>query len=248
MKFAFILSRLVAFPVTILCRVLGVSASGFYAWRSRPTSQRSKQDARLASEVAASHKRSRGRYGSPRVHTDPRARGLKTSRKRVERLMRTQGLAARRRKRFRKTTDSQHTQSIAPNLLERDFAASAPNQTWVGDVTFVWTREGWLYLAVLIDLYARTVVGWSMSENNDTLLVLDALAMATKRRKPPRGLVHHTDRGSTYASATYRRSLDRLGIVASMSRAGEAGRAPRGDRTEAPMAGERVDGRQRRVG
>lgn len=221
MKFAFILSRLVAFPVTILCRVLGVSVSGFYAWRSRPTSERSKQDARLASEVAASHRRSRGRYGSPRVHADLRARGLKTSRKRVERLMRTQGLAARRRRRFRKTTDSQHTQPIAPNLLERDFTASAPNQTWVGDVTFVWTREGWLYLAVLVDLYARAVVGWSMSEHNDTELVLDALTMATKRRKPPRGLVHHTDRGSTYASSTYRKSLERLGIVASMSRAGD---------------------------
>lgn len=132
MKFAFILSRMVAFPVTVLCRVLGVSVSGFYAWRGRPTSERSKQDARLASEVAASHRRSRGRYGSPRVHADLRARGLKTSRKRVERLMRTQGLAARRRKRFRKTTDSQHTLPIAPNLLERHFTASAPNQTWVG--------------------------------------------------------------------------------------------------------------------
>lgn len=221
MKFAFILAGLVAFPVAVMCRVLGVSVSGFYAWRGRSKSQRAKDDARLAVEVVAAHERSKRRYGSPRIHAELRARGIKTSRKRVERLMRTHGLAARRRKRFRTTTDSQHALPIAPNLLERDFTASTPNETWVGDVTFIWTREGWLYLAVLVDLYARHVVGWATSETNDTKLALDALTMAVKRRRPPRGLVHHTDRGSTYASTAYRHTLERLGIVASMSRAGD---------------------------
>lgn len=221
MKFAFIAEKKVAFPVAATCRLLGVSASGFYAWRGRARSSRSREDARLGLEVLAAHERSKGRYGSPRVHAELRARGIKTSRKRVERLMRQQGLAARRRRRFRATTDSRHAEPIAPNLLERHFTASAPNTSWVGDVTFIWTREGWLYLAVLVDLYARKVVGWASSENNDTKLALDALRMAVKRRKPPRGLVHHTDRGSTYASGAYRRALKRIGVVASMSRKGD---------------------------
>lgn len=221
MKFAFILARAVAFPVAFMCRVLGVSVSGFYAWRRRPEPERAKVDARLAVEVAASHKRSRGRYGSPRVHADLRARGVRVGRKRVERLMREQGLQARRRRRFRKTTDSAHAQPIAPNVLERDFETSAPNQVWVTDVTYVWTHEGWLYLAAIIDLYARRVVGWATSESNDTKLALAALAMASSRRKPPRGLVHHSDRGSPYASDEYRRALAQLGIVASMSRKGD---------------------------
>ncbi|CAG0960020.1 Putative transposase InsK for insertion sequence element IS150 [Anaerolineae bacterium] len=221
MKFAFILARAVAFPVVVMCRVLGVSVSGFYAWKTRPESERAKADARLAVEVAASHKRSRGRYGSPRVHADLRARGLRVGRKRVERLMRDQGLAARRKRRFRKTTDSAHAQPIAPNVLERDFETSAPNEVWVTDVTYVWTHEGWLYLAAILDLYARSVVGWATSESNDTKLALAALAMASTRRKPPRGLVHHSDRGSPYASDDYRRALAHLGMVASMSRKGD---------------------------
>ncbi len=221
MKFAFILARAVAYPVALMCRLLGVSASGFYAWRSRPEPARAKEDARLAVEVAVAHKRSRGRYGSPRVHAELRARGVRVGRKRVERLMREQGLAARRRRRFRKTTDSQHAEPIAANLLERDFETSAPNRTWVTDVTYIWTREGWLYLAVILDLYARRVVGWAMSEKNDTMLALAALAMALKTRRPPRGLVHHSDRGSTYASADYRRALKVAGIAASMSGKGD---------------------------
>lgn len=221
MKFAFILARAVAFPVALMCRVLGVSVSGFYAWRKRPESARTKDDARLAVEVAASHKRSRGRYGSPRVHADLRARGVRVGKKRVERLMREQGLAARQKRRFRNTTDSAHAQPIAPNVLERDFETSAPNNVWVTDVTYVWTDEGWLYLAIIIDLYARRVVGWATSESNDTKLALAALAMAVSRRKPPRGLVHHSDRGSPYASDDYRRALAQLGIMASMSRKGD---------------------------
>ena len=221
MRFAFILARAVAFPVALMCRLLGVSKSGFYAWRDRPESARSRDDARLAVDIAAAHKRSRGRYGSPRVHAELQAQGVRVGRKRVERLMCEQGLRARPRRRFRKTTDSKHTHPIAPNLLERNFEASAPNQAWVTDVTYIWTYEGWLYLAVVLDLYARRVVGWAASEANDTTLALAALSMATTRRKPPRGLVHHSDRGSTYASADYRRALAALGIVASMSRKGD---------------------------
>lgn len=220
MKFAFILARAVAFPVVLMCRLLGVSKSGFYAWRDRPESSRSRDDARLAVDIAAVHKRSRGRYGSPRVHAELHAGGVRVGRKRVERLMREQGLRARPRRRFRKTTDSRHSDPIAPNVLERNFEATAPNQVWVTDVTYVWTYEGWLNLAVVLDLYARRVVGWAASEANDTNLALAALSMATKRRKPPPGFVHHSDRGSPYASAEYRRALAALGIVVSMSRKG----------------------------
>ena len=221
MKFAFILAGSVAFPVALMCRVLGVSTSGFYAWSKRPASKHSKTDAQLAVEVAASHKRSRGCYGSPRVHADLQARGLRVGKKRVERLMRAQGLAARRKRRFKRTTDSRHTQPIAPNLLQRQFAASAPNQVWVTDVTYISTGEGWLYLAAIIDLFARRVVGWAASDNNDTALALAALASASSRRKPPRGLVHHSDRGTPYASEDYRHALRKLGAVASMSRKGD---------------------------
>lgn len=221
MKFTFILAKAVAFPVALMCRLLGVSKSGFYAWRDRPDSARSRDDARLAVDIAAVHKRSRGRYGSPRVHAELCASGVRLGRKRVERLMREQGLRARPRRRFRKTTDSQHADPIAPNLLERNFEATAPNQVWVTDVTYVPTSEGWLYLAVILDLYARRVVGWAASEANDTELALDALSKATSSRQPPRGLVHHSDRGSPYASADYRGALDASGIVPSMSRKGD---------------------------
>ena len=153
-----------------------------------------KADARLALDVVAVHKRSRGRYGSPRVHAELRARGVRVGRKRVARLMRENGLHARRRRRYRATTDSRHAQPIAPNVLERDFEASAPNEVWVTDVTYVWTTEGWLYLAAIIDLFARRVVGWAASDTNDTKLAFCALAMAASRRRPSRGLVHHSDR------------------------------------------------------
>lgn len=221
MKFAFIFARSVAFPVVLMCRLLGVSRSGFYAWKERPASTHSSDDARLSVDVAAVYKRSCGRYGSPRVHAELRAQGVRVGRKRVERLMREQGLSARPRRRFRTTTDSKHAHPIAPNILGRNFEVSAPNQAWVTDVTYVSTHEGWLYLAVIIDLYARRVVGWAASETNDTTLALAALSMATAHRKPPHGLVHHSDRGSPYASADYRCALARHGMVASMSRKGD---------------------------
>jgi len=211
------------YPVSILCAVLGVSKSGFYAWKGRPPSSRTKQDARLAVEVAATHKRTRGVYGSPRVHAELKARGVRASRKCIARLMRKQGLRAWQKRKFRKTTDSdsEHVFPVAPNVLARDFETSAPNQAWVADVTFVSTHEGWLYLAVVINLFARRVVGWATSAFNGTELVLDALRRAVVTRKPGPGLVHHSDRGSTYASDEYRRALEQHELVASMSRKGD---------------------------
>ena len=196
MKFAFIAAREVAFPVQVMCSLLGVSRSGFYAWRRRPVGARRRDDARLAVEIAAAHARGRCAYGSPRVHRELRAQGVRVGKKRVERLMRENGIRARQKRRFRITTDSNHPYPVAPNVLARNFEASAPNQAWVGDVTFIPTAEGWLYLAVLIDVFSRRVVGSSTSSTNDRALALAALTNAIRTRRPKPGLVHHTDRGS----------------------------------------------------
>jgi transposase InsO family protein len=220
-KFEFIRAERALFSVALLCAVLEVTRSGFYAWLSRGASIRRRRDAQLAVEVAATHKRNRGVYGSPRIHADLRARGVRVGKKRVARLMREQGLRARRTRRFVATTDSRHHAPIAPNLLARDFTARAPNERWVTDVTFIPTTDGMLYLAVVLDLFSRRVVGWATSASNDTELALAALGVAARARKPPVGLVHHSDRGSTYASDAYQRALANSGIVASMSRAGD---------------------------
>jgi transposase InsO family protein len=220
-KFAFIEEKKVAFPIEPMCRVLGVSSSGYYAWQQRPVSERDKADERLAVEVVAAHKRSRATYGSPRVHAELRARGIRVGRKRIERLMREKGIQARRKRRFRRTTDSNHPNPVAPNVLARRFEPAAPNAVWVTDVTYVWTDEGWLYLAIMLDLFARKVVGWATSAANDTALALAALEAALNARRPPPGLLHHSDRGSPYASADYRAALKGRGIIASMSRTGD---------------------------
>ena len=220
MRFAFIDVQKAFYPITVLCAVLEVARSGFYAWRRRAPSLHAKRDAHLALEVAATHKRNRRVYGSPRVHADLNARGVRVGKHRVARLMREQGLKARRTRRFVKTTDSRHFAPLAPNLLERNFETSAPNEAWVGDVTYVSTNEGWLFLAVILDLFARRVVGWAASATNDSELALAAVELAVRRRKPTAGLVHHTDRGSPYASDEYRRALSAAGMVCSMSRAG----------------------------
>jgi putative transposase len=221
MKFAFVASKEVAFPVNTMCRVLAVSRSGYYAWKKRPEPSRNTQDARLAAEIAGAHRRSRGIYGSPRVHRDLKARGIHVGKKRIERLMRESGLRGRRKRRFCCTTDSKHALPIAPNILDRRFHADAPNRVWVGDVTYIATDEGWLYLAVLLDLFSRRVVGWATSATNDRALALDALDRALKHRRPQTGVLHHTDRGSPYASDDYRAALSRRGLVASMSRTGD---------------------------
>ena len=221
MKFAFIAEQNVAFTVAMLCRVLAVSTSGYYAWAKRPASLRVKRDDELAVQVRAAHAASKGRYGSPRVHAELRANGEKVGRKRVARLMKNADLAGRTRRRFRTTTDSNHAFPIAPNVLERDFTATAPNQAWVTDITSIWTTQGWLYLAAILDLFSRRVVGWATSANIDRHLALAALATALRDRHPRAGLVHHSDRGSTYASGDYRKALDAHAIECSMSRKGD---------------------------
>lgn len=221
MRFEFILAEKARYPVTVLCSVLQTSCSGFYAWCKRPRSAHATSDAQLSVQVTASYNRSRRRYGSPRIHADLRARNINVGRKRVERLMRENGLEARRKRRFRRTTDSNHTNPIAPNLLARRFNVDEPNQVWVTDVTAIWSVAGWAYLAAIVDLHARRVVGWAMSTSNDTALALDALSRALGARKPPRGVVHHSDRGSPYASDAYRAALDAHGLVQSMSRKGD---------------------------
>ena len=221
MKFAFISEKKVAFPVAVLCRVLAVSTSGYYASIARPVSRHARRDQELLKRVSSSHHASKRRYGSPRVHEDLKASGAKVGRKRVARLMQENRLVAITRRRFRKTTDSKHNFPIAPNLLGRDFTAVNPNTSWVTDITFIWTLQGWLYLAVIIDLFSRRVVGWSTSRNVDRHLALAALDMAVRQRRPGSDLVHHSDRGSTYASGDYRKALEREGIECSMSRKGD---------------------------
>jgi len=219
-RFAFIAEEKAAFPVRLLCRTLQVSRAGFYAWRRRPPAPRARADDRLGLEIAAIHAESRQRYGSPRVHAELADRGCRTSRKRVARLMRARGLAARRRRRFRVTTHSRHPFPVAPNVLARQFDRPQPDRAWVTDITYIPTREGWLYLAVLLDLCLRLAVGWAMSDRITDALTLDALGVALARRRPPQGLLHHSDRGSQYASGDYQRLLARHGIVGSMSRRG----------------------------
>jgi putative transposase len=175
----------------------------------------------VSAEISAAHKRSRGTYGSPRVHRELRARGILISRKRVERLMREKGLQGAQKRRFRCTTDSRHSLPIAPNALNRNFDPEQLNRVWAGDVTYIATEQGWLYLAVILDLCSRRVVGWSVSANNDTALASEALRRALVARRPGAGLLHHTDRGSPYAALAYTSILRQYGIVASMSRAGD---------------------------
>jgi len=220
MRFRFIDAEKACYPIRLLCRCLAVSRSGYYAWQGRPVSARAKQDVCLRVEIAASHSASRRTYGSPRIERDLREAGHRVSRKRVARLMRELGLEGRRKRRFRATTDSKHRYPVAPNLLMRDFEVEAPNTAWITDITYLATLEGWLYLAVILDLFSRRVVGYAMSERIDRELVLEALRKALVRRPETRDLIHHSDRGSQYASHDYRDALDQAGITCSMSRRG----------------------------
>jgi putative transposase len=219
-KFRFIEEQRVAFPVTKLCEMLSVSPAGFYASRGRPPSARATDNTTLEVEVRRIFDESRGRYGAPRVHAELVAHGRRASLNRVARVMRELGLRARRRRRFVPTTDSRHDMPVAANVLDRCFEADAPNKAWVTDITYVWTREGWLYLAAILDLFSRRVVGWAMSESLSRELALDALDMALRNRAPPTGLLHHSDRGCQYASADYQAALSERGIRCSMSRKG----------------------------
>ena len=204
-----------------MCRVLSVSRSGLYQWRSRPRkSRRALEDERLSVEIARIHKTSRESYGSPRVHEQLRREGERIGKKRVERLMRQQRLRGRIRRRFQTTTESDHALPVAPNLLDRQFDVDGPDRVWAGDITYIWTGTGWCYLAVILDLYSRMVVGWSLATHMRTKLVADALEMALGWRSPAPGCMHHSDRGSQYASKEFRAHLEHLEIEVSMSRRG----------------------------
>ena len=206
----------------MMCRLLGVSRSGYYAAHRRGACQRTRQDHRLRLEIAAIHRQSRQRYGSPRVHAELKARGIRCARKRVERLMREAGLRARcTRRRHHPIRAEPRAMPQVPNRLERRFAAQgSPDRVWVSDLTYIPTREGWLYLAVVLDLASRRVVGWSMKRSPRAVLVMQALQMALLRRRPAAGLMHHSDQGTQYTAASYQALLARAGIQPSLSRRG----------------------------
>ena len=218
MRFAFIDAEKALYPLRILCRVLGVSRSGYYAWRARKPSARALEDEQLRPKVVEAFATGRGTYGSPRVRDELVDQGVRIGRKRVARLMRELGLRGVCPRKFRVTTDSDHDHPIAENLLDRNFEASKPNEKWTTDITYVWTGEGWLYLAVVMDLFSRRIVGWSTADHMETSLCLEALRKALALRTDVEGLIHHSDRGVQYASAGYRGALDTVGIECSMSR------------------------------
>jgi transposase InsO family protein len=220
-KFELVEAEKATCKISVACRALGVSRAGFYAWRTRPDSEWARRDQQLAVKVRESFVRSRKTYGSPRIHRDLATQGEYVSRKRVIRLMQEQELVARKRRRFKCTTMSDHDQPVAPNLLARRFEADAPNERWVGDTTELRVGDGGrLFLAVILDLFARFVVGWALSAVNDRNLTIKALQMALRRRCPDSRLLHHSDQGSTYAAEDYQKELAAHGITCSMSRRG----------------------------
>lgn len=218
MKFAFIAAEK-AFPVATMCRLFGVTRQGFYAYLKRQAAAKP-AEVELQAQVRQAYAEGRGAYGSPRVVAALRKKGLPVSKRRVERTMRALGLQGRKRRRSRVTTKANPAHPVAANLLDRDFKADRPNQRWVTDISYVWTDEGWCYLAVILDLFSRAVVGWSLDTTLTTHLPLRALDMAVRRRIPGSSLLHHSDRGCQYTSQEYRRALADLGVEVSMSRKG----------------------------
>jgi len=204
-----------------MCEVLRVSRSGYYSWSRGQESPKKQRTRELLAVIREIFTESRGTYGCPRIYRELRNRGIPCSKNRIARLMRKDGLRAKVKRRFKATTDSKHSLPVAGNLVQRDFAPDQPNQVWAGDITYVWTDEGWLYLAVVLDLFSRTVVGWAMDKRMTRQLVMNSLAMALKRRHPARGLVHHSDQGSQYASSDFQELLNKHGIRCSMSRKGD---------------------------
>lgn len=200
---------------------MGTSTSGYYAWRDRSPSKRMRENQELVGEIRAIYAESRKTYGSPRIHADLVAKGFQVSKNRVARLMRAEDIHSIRKRKRKTTTNSQHAYPIAPNLLQRDFQAQEPNQKWLGDITFIPTGEGWLYLAAILDLFSRKIVGWAMDSTLESWLVEQAFNMAVLNRKQIEGLLHHTDRGSQYAGGTYQKLLTAYDIQVSMSRSGD---------------------------
>lgn len=220
MKYRFIEEHRPMAPLRVFCRALGVTKAGFLAWRNRPESHRRSQDRQVAERIRRIHQDSGTAYGSPRIHQELRAQDLRIGRKRVARLMRELGITADLPRRFVVTTDSDHDQPVAENLLDRNFTATTPDQKWATDITYVPTDEGFLYLAAIEDLFSRKIVGWAMDAHMETSMVLRALDMAMTNRQPQATLIHHSDRGSQYASHDYRQRLLDRGIAISMSRRG----------------------------
>ena len=222
MRFRFIEDHRADYPVRIMCGALEVSPAGYYAWRSRPESRRSAANRDLLDHITRVHRDTHGRYGSPRIHIELKAQGRGVSRGRIERLMRHHGIRAiMARPRRVPTTDSRHDFPIAPNLLQRNFTAAAPNRIWLADITYVDTDQGWLYLATVLDLYSRKIVGWAMCDHLRADLPSAALAMAISAQRPRAGLIHHSDRGVQYASEDYRKVIQSAGFRPSMSRKGD---------------------------
>ncbi len=218
MTFRFIDDHREQWPVRLLCETLEVSTAGYYAWRDRPTSARQERRDALVVEIRAIHAEVKARYGSPRIHAELIARGQDCCVNTVAKLMRDARIAAKTARKFRCTTDSNHDLPVADNLLDRQFDPDGPNERWVTDITYIPTREGWLYLAAVEDLYSRRVVGWSLADNMESRLVVDALELAVQRRLPDEGLLAHSDRGSQYASEHYQLLLARHGIACGRSR------------------------------
>lgn len=220
MRYRFIQAEKASYPVEVLCQVLAVARSGYYAWCRRPVSVRTQQNQWLMTHIRTCYQASRGRYGSPRIHQDLRAQGVCVGRHRVARLMRLQGLRSVSRRRAWKRSGIAGSEVVAANTLRRAFAATRPNEKWVSDITYVPTRQGWLYVAVLMDLYSRRIVGWAMDDQMTTTLTLSALEMALQQRPVSVGLLHHSDRGSQYGAMAYQQRLATRGIRCSMSRPG----------------------------
>lgn len=221
MRYRFIDKHRRVWPIVIMCKVLQVSRSGFYGWRRRPPSEQAKRRCALTVKIKSVHEQSRQTYGSPRVHRELLAQGQECSENTVARIMAQNSMKSRIKHKFKATTDSNHDHPVADNLLNRNFEQTDVNQTWASDITYISTHEGWLYLAIVIDLFSRMIVGWSMSSRINAQLTIDALEMAIARRCPGQGLLHHSDRGSQYACKDYQQLLKRHSMIASMSRKGD---------------------------
>ena len=220
MRFQFIEDHRDEFPITRMCKVLEVSRSGYYAWRGRPPSEREMANQALYKQIKAVYNQTHGTYGSPRIYQELKKQGVTCSENRVARLMRLRGLQARQAKAYRTTTRRNRADPVAPNVLKRDFVAERPNEKWVADITYIATEEGWLYLAVTLDLYSRRVVGWAMSDRMTDELTLNALRMAVQQREIAPYLIHHSDQGSQYTSGEYQQMLRDWGIEVSMNGVG----------------------------
>jgi putative transposase len=220
MRFEFIEDHRDEFPVTRMCKVLNVSSSGYYAWRKRPVSAREVANQQLLEKIEVVHTESHETYGSPRVYHELKAQGVACSENRVARLMRLHHIRAKQTKRYKVTTRRNKAHPVAPNLLKRNFVAHRPDQVWLADITYIPTLEGWLYLATILDLYTRRIVGWAMSDRMTSDLTISALEMAISQRQPDPGLIHHSDQGSQYTDGTYQALLKDHGIRASMNGVG----------------------------